>query len=471
MGHPIRLIKKYVNDLQSGVTHENLEIATRFLPLSMNNSQALAAKRFLHHALRKAFSVFPRSLRFAVYRSFVDCDPKPDERLVLKIAQTKEELEACFRLLHDAYVGSGFMRPDPSGMRATIYHALPTTTTLCAKFDGEVVGTISLIRESVFGFPLQSIFDLHDIREKRGRIAEVSALAVHQKFRKTGGSILFPLMKFMYEYCTTFFDTRHMVIAVNPNRIEMYESLLFFERLTETSVEHYDFVNGAPAVGASVDLHLAPEIFKRVYGRKPKRKNLYRYFLRTKLRNIMMPSRRYFTTNDPVMTPDLLDYFFNQCTHTFQNLSEREKGLLHSIYNLPEYKPVLPTIFSESSFRTRQRKHQRYSLKCPGSFSVTGPEKTDVYALRVVELSADGFLAHSKVPLPANVWGEAIIQLGHDEKSVTKAMVVRGSHKGPYGFYGFKLLEPDLPWRKLVGVLKSGMIDADLDNASRFLLD
>jgi GNAT superfamily N-acetyltransferase len=437
----------------------------------MKNLHAPAAKRFLHHALRKAFSVFPRSLRFAVYRSFVDCDPRPDKRLVLKIAQTKEELEACFRLLHDAYVGSGFMRPDPSGMRINIYHALPTSTTLCAKFDGEVVGTISLIRESVFGFPLQSIFELNEIREKKGRIAEVSALAVHPKFRNTGGTILFPLMKFMYEYCTTFFDTRHLVIAVNPNRIEMYESLLFFERLTENPVENYDFVNGAPAVGASVDLHVAPEIFKRVYGKKPRRKNLYLYFLRTLLPNIVMPSRRYFTTNDPVMTPDLLDYFFNICTPTFQNLSEREKGLLHSIYNLPEYKPVLPTTFSDSDFRTRQRKHQRYSIKCPGSFSVTGPEKTDVYALQVVELSDGGFLASSKGPLPANVWGEATILLGNEEKSVTKAMVVRGKHKGPFGFYGFKLVEPDLPWRKLVGVLKSGMTHEDLDNASRFLPD
>lgn len=456
--------------MQSGLTLNNFG-EHRAVSISMKNLLASHATRFLHHLLRKAFSIFPRSFRFAVYRTFVECDPKPDQRLVLKIAETKEELEACFRLLHDAYVGSGFMRPDPSGMRATIYHALPTTTTLCAKFDGEVVGTISLIRESVFGFPLQSIFDLHEIREKKGRIAEVSALAVHKKFRKTGGSILFPLMKFMYEYCTTFFDTRHLVIAVNPNRIEMYESLLFFERLTETTVENYDFANGAPAVGASVDLHVAPDIFKRVYGKKPRRKNLHRYFLRTRLRNIIMPNRRYFTTNDPVMTPDLLDYFFNQCTPTFQNLSEREKGLLHSIYNLPEYKQILPTIFSESNFRNRQRKHQRYSLKCPGSFAVTGPEKTEVYDLRVVELSEDGFLAHSKVPLPANVWGEASILLGHDEQSVTKAMVIRGKHKGPYGFYGFRLVQPDLPLRKLVGALKSGTTHEDLDNSTRFLPD
>lgn len=437
----------------------------------MTNSRVPQVKRVWHHTLRAVFSFFPRSLRFAVYRSFVDCDPLPDSRLELKIAETQDELEACFRLLHDAYVSSGFMKPDPSGMRVTIYHALPTTTTLCAKFKGEVVGTISLIRESVFGFPLQSIFDLHDIREKKGRIAEVSALAIHPRFRNTGGSILFPLMKFMYEYCSTFFDTRHLVIAVNPNRIELYESLLLFERLVEKPVENYDFANGAPAVGATVDLHLVPARMKRVYRRKPPRKDLYRYFAHIKLPNILMPNRRYFTTNDPVMTPDLLDYFFNQRTRKFQDLDERHRGLLHSIYNLPEYQYVLPTVFSDSDFQRRQRLHERYSLKCPGSFSVVHLGETVVHAIQVVEFSDDGFLANSKDPLSTNVWGRARIRLGKSETSDIKAMVVRGKHKGIFGFYGFKVVEPDLPWRKFVSALKAGTTHTDLENASQFLSD
>lgn len=437
----------------------------------MTQSRVVGLKRLLHHSLRRVFSFFPRPVRFAVLRSFVDCEPKPDPRLVLKIAETKEELEACFRLLHDAYVSSGFMKPHPSGIRINIYHALPTTTTLCAKFDGEVVGTLSLIRESVFGFPLQSVFDLQEVREKKGRIAEVSALAVHPKFRNTGGSILFPLMKFMYDYCTTFFDTRHLVIAVNPNRIEMYESLLFFERLKHSSVENYDFANGAPAIGASVDLHQSPAVFKRIYGGKPRRKNLYQYFMRSHLSNIVIPNRRYFTTNDPVMTPLLLDHFFNKLTPTFRNLDTRNRAFLHSIYNLPEYKAVLPALFSDAPVQVRQRKHQRYSLKCPGSFSIVGEDKTDVYSLRVVELSDDGFLAHSKSPLPVNVWGQASIRLGKDERSMMKVMVIRGRFNGKNGSYGFKLFEPDLAWRKLVGVLKAGATHEDLGNATQFLID
>ena len=426
--------------------------------------------RSLNQSLRKLLSILPRQTRFAIYRSFVECDANPDSRLVLKIAETKEELEACFKLLHDAYVGSGFMKPDPSGMRVTIYHALPTTTTLCAKFDGEVVGTLSLIRESLFGFPLQAIFDLSQVRERKGQIAEVSALAVHPKFRKTGGTILFPLMKFMYNYCTTFFDTRHLVIAVNPNRIEMYESLLFFRRLTEKSVDNYDFANGAPAVGATLDLKYAPAQFAQVYGRKPVRRNMYHYFIEAVMPNIVLPTRRYFTTNDPVMTPELLDYFFNHRTQVFEQLDEHKKQLLHAIYNLDAFKQVLPTTALIAK-QQMQRSHQRYSVKCPGTFDVQMAEHAQVYPLLVVNLSLYGFEVYSKATLPLGIWAEAMIELGESEKSFLKAVAVRDRANGVPGFYGFQLAEPDLAWRKFVNAMQSGTTHDDLDNATRFLPD
>lgn len=426
-------------------------------------------RKLLHQSLRKLIGFLPRDLRFAIYRSMVDCDPAPGDRLQLKIAETREELEACFKLLHDAYVDSGFMKPHPSGMRVTIYHALPTTTTLCAKYDGEVVGTISLIRESALGFPLQAIFDLSDVRAREGYIAEVSALAVHPKFRKTGGAILFPLMKFMYEYCTTFFDTRHLVIAVNPNRIELYESLLFFQRLTANMVENYDFANGAPAVGASLDLKYAPAIFQTVYGSKSLRRNLHAYFLQLKLPNIQLPHRRYFTTNDPVMTPDLLDYFFNVKTQGFADLSDRKKALLHSIYDLPEYKAVIPKIAAPEGSGIQLRQHQRYSFKCPGQLTVGLSGHLERYSLQVIEVSSFGFQAHAPDPLPLNIWSDATVHLGRQEISTIKAMAVRGNANGFNGFYGFRLGEPDLVWRKFVSVLQSGKTHEDLEHATMYL--
>jgi GNAT superfamily N-acetyltransferase len=424
----------------------------------------------MHLGLRKLFSVLPREQRFAIYRSFVDCDPAPSGRLQLKIAETQEELEACFKLLHDAYVDSGFMKPHPSGMRVTIYHALPTTTTLCAKWDGKVVGTMSLIRDdSVFGFPLQTIFNLSAVREQEGNVAEVSALAVHPDFRQTGGAILFPLMKFMYEYSTTFFDTRHLVIAVNPNRIEMYESLLFFQRLTANVVANYDFANGAPAVGAWLDLRQAPEIFERAYGAKSPRKNLHAYFTRISLPNIQLPQRRYYTTNDPVLTPELLDYFFNVRTNGFATLDDHEKGLLHAIYDLPEYAAVLPELPKGADGR-RHRQCRRYSFKCPGYLRVAAGGQKERYAMEVVEVSKYGFQAKSAEPLPINTWSDATVKLGRNDISTVKAMAVRDKANGSGNVYAFNLGEANVVWNTFINALTAGKTHGDLANTARFAI-
>ena len=433
----------------------------------MNQRPGKAIRKWFHVQVRRLIATMPRELRFAVYRAFVDCDPLPSPRLQLKIADTQLELEACFSLLHDAYVESGFMKPDPSGMRVTLYHALPTTTTLCALWDGEVVGTISLIRESAFGFPLQKVFDLTPLRQKTGNLAEVSALAVHRSFRKTGGAILFPLMKFMYEYATQYFDTRHLLIAVNPNRIEMYESLLFFQRLTANVVENYDFANGAPAVGATLDLHQAPTVMAETYSHKRPRKNLHAYFASVKLPNLHLPKRRYFTTNDPVLTPQLLDYFFNIATDGFSRLDPRQVALLHSIYDLPEYQAVLPPMPERGTVSLRQ--HQRFSVKCPGKLTLGGMATAKSIEVQVVEVSEYGFQAYSKSDIPLNNWFPAELRVGQQEVSMVQALAVRDHANGFNGFYGFRVGEPDLVWRKFVSVLSRAQRHDDLENATMYL--
>lgn len=399
----------------------------------------------------------------------VACDLNPDASLIFKIAETEQELEECFRLLHSSYVSSGFMRPDPSGMRATIFHALPTTTTLCAKFNGKVVGTISLIRESSFGFPMQSSFDLSEIRSLGGNIAEVSALAVHRSFRKHGGVILFPLMKFMYNYSTRYFDTRHLVIAVNPRHIKMYESLLFFRRLDQAMVESYDFANGAKAIGAHLDLEYAPAIFKNAYGHKNSTKNLHAFFVETDLKNIIWPSRRYYTTNDPVMTPELLDHFFNQKTSTFSDMDEDERAAIHAIYDTEKYQKFLP-VCGKAILPNSRRRHQRHSIKCPAIYVLQDEDGIDLqYSMDIIEMTPSGFLAYTNAEVPRDVWGFASIQLGTDESSTMKVMMAQGSFKNNRGFYRFKIDKPDQAWIKAANVLRVGSIQADLNNATQFL--
>jgi GNAT superfamily N-acetyltransferase len=430
----------------------------------MKRSLRSVLRRSVHLLARRVVSLLPRSWRFGLARAMVDCDFAPGPELQLKIADTREELEACFALLHDAYVGEGYMAPDPSGLRVTAYHALPTTTTLCAKVDGRVVGTLSLIREGVFGFPMQTAFDLSAVRAKQGRIAEVSALAVHRDFRGTGGRILFPLMKFMYDYCTSYFDTRHLVIAVNPNKIEMYEALLMFERLPAAAVDRYDFANGAPAVGATLDLAGAADKLRATYGKRPQQRNLHRYFIEHRLPNVVAPLRRYHTTNDPVMTEALIEHFFVRRTQAYASMDARRQLLLRSMYALGPL-PAAQLSSARPAGGTR-RAHPRYSISFPACWRPIGggPE----VRLRLTDLSLAGFRAEADRPLPAGQRGWLAVELGDGLWSAVDATVVhstgtsQGGSTGARPSHGFRIGSPDAAWRSCVDALQFGRTHADL---------
>lgn len=417
----------------------------------MKSSALTVARHLGHQAVRGALAVLPRETRFALFRRMVDCDYAPPADLVLHIAETLQDLEACFSILHDAYVASGFMKPHPSGLRVTVYHALPTTTTVCAKIGGEVVGTLSMVREGVFGVPLQTAFDLAPARARGGRLAEISALAVRKDFRRTGGKVLFLLMKFMYAYCTRFFDTRHLLIAVNPNRVELYESLLFFERLQAQVVDHYDFANGAPAVGAMLDLHAALVRFREVYAGRSPRRDLYRYFVETELPNLRLPPRRWHTTNDPVMTPALLDHFFNHRTDVFNQLSARRRRLLAQVYDMPEYRAVLPPTGS-APVREPLRRHPRHSIKCPGEFVLDDGARWPLYLL---EISLGG----CSVLVTGAGWapgarGLLMVELGEGERTERPARVVR---RVSGDIWGLAIEAADEPWRRCLAALEGSL--------------
>ncbi|MCB0350866.1 MAG: hypothetical protein KDD38_06765, partial [Bdellovibrionales bacterium] len=84
---------------------------------------SVTARRFL----RICFSALPKFLKHPLMRSMIHIEYNLSSDYTFKIAETKEELEQAFRILHDAYVEMKFMNPDPSGLRVTLYHAIPHT--------------------------------------------------------------------------------------------------------------------------------------------------------------------------------------------------------------------------------------------------------------------------------------------------------------------------------------------------------
>jgi hypothetical protein len=163
------------------------------------------------------------------------------------------------------------------------------------------------------------------------------------------------------------------------------------------------------------------------------------------------------------MTPAMLDYFFNQRTQGFAQLDEKKRLLVHSIYDLDAYRSVLPPVPTSPKSMESLRKHQRYSLKCPGRLQIKAQADEEAsFELQVTELSQDGFQAESDFGMPLDMEGTVTVDLGEDEHAVVKAKAVR-THKSVFGqFYGFHVEQTDPVWERCVRALQQSHTASDL---------
>lgn len=301
--------------------------------------------RYLSRNKIRSFVIsnLPHWIKPHLYRRMIKIDDTELEGLELSIATSREDLSEAFRLLHENYVRSGYMQPHVSGMRITKYHTLPSTTTIVAKLQGKVVGTVSLVRNGIFGSPVESIFDLSEYRKNGGRIAEVSSLSVSREFSGRHGKILFPLLNYLYQYSVRSFGVDYLAIAVNPTWWDFYEHILHFKRLKSDIVANYSFVNGAPAVGGILDLRSAPEVYKQAYGHLPKGRNLFEFLGKRILPGAKFPQRSFGEVSDPVMTPELFRHFFIDLSTVLEDLDNHERRALHNLYRSKKFRELIPT--------------------------------------------------------------------------------------------------------------------------------
>lgn len=377
----------------------------------------------LQKQLRKAiFGIIrrsPKKIRDAFFQARLNLKPLPDD-IYFEIARNQTDLDQAFRLLHDAYVREGFSKPHFSGLRVTDYHALPSTSTLVAKHKAEVIATITIIRDGPFGIPADAVIDLSSYRNEGVRLGEVSSLAIHPRFRGRSGEIMFHLFKYMLHYSMYYFGLDRFIIVVNPNRITLYESVLAFERLRPDIVQSYPFANNAPGVCATLDLVSLDDTIRKIYEGRPESKNIYRFFFGgyspNEKRQFHFPERPFFTAADPVMSPEIMDYFFNQCTDAFCSLEDRKLQILQSIYSEDGYNPVWPE-GAVPQWRNHRR-HRRFDVVCTGALLARSKILT---AMEILDASRTGVRLRSTLPLMGVRPPMIKIAVGHQKSAYIQA--------------------------------------------------
>lgn len=251
----------------------------------------------------------------------------------VSVANTKEELEAAYVLLHRCYVDQKLMSPHSSGLRCNVFSFLPESTTIIAKYRGEVVGTVTLIKDSPLGLPSDKDFQEENdrYRQQQFRLVEVSALSVGPSFRGSSHTVSLLLMKFLYNYSIQYMDCSRMVCTVHPRAETFYKALWHFER--NGKEVSYGFVQGALAVHLSMDMNDQKKYeIVASYGSTDINKNLALFVLANDKR-FAYPSRVDGQVLDPVMTPDLLRYFFTERARFVDEFPLKDLHLIFSLYS------------------------------------------------------------------------------------------------------------------------------------------
>lgn len=202
----------------------------------------------------------------------------------IKWAETPEELEQAFRLVHDEYYKLGYItQPDPSGMYFGIHNLLPDTVTLSIKSDSKVVATLTQVPDTrEYGLPMDTIYrtELNGLRRRGRKLAELCALVTSSKLRWK--NLYMQMCRTMYTHALCN-DVDDFCIMVNPKHVEFYESIFMFEQLGPEKL----YPNlGVPAVALRTDLTKMKARLIENYGSLDCDCNLYSFMHSSRQNNL-----------------------------------------------------------------------------------------------------------------------------------------------------------------------------------------
>ena len=142
-------------------------------------------------------------------------------------AATLEDLRKAYKLVHDVYLGTGFIDPEPAGMRLRIFETTSDTATFIAKINGRVVGVLSVVGDSPeLGLPSDLAFkaELDVLRGTGAKLCEVTNQAIADDFRKS--SLSTELIRCAVAHGISV-GYNQAVATVSPSHNGFYEMLNF----------------------------------------------------------------------------------------------------------------------------------------------------------------------------------------------------------------------------------------------------
>lgn len=208
--------------------------------------------------------------------------------IVVRLAETAEEVEAANRLVCANYVDVGLW-DDEEEFRSSKYHHT-VARIVFVMLDGEkIIGTVSIIKDSQNGLPADTFQPqlMSRLRATGERLAEVTALAVDKSVEQQRTLVLF-LYKYLYQYSFYYGGIDRFVATVTPKHAFFYESICCFEKLSNSTDYYYVKLNVQLLTLPLVRAHLS---FSERYETDEKKDNFYRFMLVTEHPSLVFPDK------------------------------------------------------------------------------------------------------------------------------------------------------------------------------------
>ena len=270
--------------------------------------------------------------------------------LSIKIAKEKQELSEAFQLL------------EHHGLAPSKHHTLPSTSLIIASHKGTVVGAACLYGESPFLLPLEKKLSLQSFRAQcNGRIAELSPVALSGDFRSPP-ELARAIHYFAACFASSFCHYEYLLSCPNPTENAWLQEALGYNPLLASDLRR-------------------EKCFALNLCEMKEAKNTLPSGVRFEF-----PEKRFFLVNHHVMTPELLDEFFNKKYALLETLSDAELRVLKNIYDFGEYAPILPKRESMKQYK-RVPKAKRFEMSCDGFLHLPNSKRIH---FQVVDVSDGG---------------------------------------------------------------------------------
>ncbi len=212
-----------------------------------------------------------------------------DPGIVIRLAQSPEEIEAADQLVFRNYVNL-YWPDDVEVFRNNRYLSSPARHVGVAIDAGRVIATMSMVEDSPLGLPSDAFRPepLRRFRLGKGRLGEMTSFATDQSVRQPMNVVML-LFKFFFQYSFYYASVDRVVASCRTRHADFYEKHLGFEKLMAAAPHPY--AGNVVCQFVTLDMLAVHEGLSCRNGEDAK-DDLHRFFMVDEHPNVRLPAAR-----------------------------------------------------------------------------------------------------------------------------------------------------------------------------------